>query len=467
MKTQAYFEKINKHIEFRLQNSKSSIRLAVAWFTDDYLFKILCEKANAGLEVELIIANHEINHESLIQYNNLVKNGGKIFWIGTGYKYESLMHNKFCIIDESILITGSYNWTKKAKTNHESITVIEEDFNLIFDFNQEFDKIVNKYYNKENQIVDWHKVTIRLETLLNVIKLEDIEDIEYQIVKIKSLFKNGNVEEKTNEVLKIIKHCETKSYGNAVAAILEFTKKQKQITFYIDPEIPALKLEIRGLEYQVISLEDEKTEIIKQINLYKIQYNLYLGELIKKILYIKRELAKKELNDTNEKKSEFEEADKDFNDFNKAFEDNLKEPRPQNLDKDQLRELKQNYRKATKFCHPDKVTEDQKGQAQKVFNELKEAYDRNDLMQVNSILNNLEKGIFKYQGETIDEKDKLVFIKNDLERKRSIFENELDELKKSTTFIKIKSIKNFEEHFKETEIKLKKVLEIISFKLNN
>ena len=71
------------------------------------------------------------------------------FWIGNEGAYAPLMHNKFCIIDNSILIFGSYNWTKKAKSNHESITVIEEDYNLILDFNQEFDKI-KKEVDKQN-----------------------------------------------------------------------------------------------------------------------------------------------------------------------------------------------------------------------------------------------------------------------------------------------------------------------------
>lgn len=38
------------------------------------------------------------------------------------------MHNKYCIIDEKILITGSYNWTIKATTlNRENILIIEDE----------------------------------------------------------------------------------------------------------------------------------------------------------------------------------------------------------------------------------------------------------------------------------------------------------------------------------------------------
>ena len=79
MKSQAYFEKIHKHIENNLKASKTSIRIAVAWFTDSKLFDILCEKAKEGIQIELLIANHEINLESTINYRNLTNEGGQLF----------------------------------------------------------------------------------------------------------------------------------------------------------------------------------------------------------------------------------------------------------------------------------------------------------------------------------------------------------------------------------------------------
>jgi hypothetical protein len=464
MKSQAYFEKIHKHIEENLLAANDSIRIAVAWFTDVKLFKILCNKAKEGIVIELLIARHDINFDSSINYNDLKDSGGKLYWIGDNGQYAPLMHNKFCIIDNKVLLFGSYNWTQRAKSNHESITVIEEDDNLILDFNQEFDKIKNKYYNIDTTI-DWQKVMIRLDTLLNAIKLEDEEDIKYQVTKINGLIPKDNNELKTVDVHKILENCKKKSYSNAITLISSFTKEYRQLIVFTDAEIPALKLEVRMLEYQVSCLEDEKTEIEKQINRYKIEYNLNLGELIKEILYLKRELAKHEFENDKEKEDEFEEAKKDFEDFNNAYEDNLKEPKPQNLDEEQLKELKQNYRKATKFCHPDKVTEEQKEQAQKVFNELKEAYDTNNLTKVNSILNDLEKGIFKSQGETVSEKDKLITIKNELESKRNKIEVDIVQLKESKTFTVLTTIDNFDNHFEELENKFKTVLEILVSKV--
>lgn len=460
MKSQAYFEKIHKHIESNLKTSKTSIRIAVAWFTDTKLFSILCEKAKEGIQVELLMANHEINHDCNINYRELTNNGGKIFWIGKEGAYAPLMHNKFCIIDNSILIFGSYNWTQKAKSNHESITVIEEDFNLILDFNQEFDKIKNKYYNS-NAEIDWNKIVIRLETLVNVIKLEDLEDINYQIDKTNSLIPKNHIDEKLNELVAILNLCTKKEFSKALILIQSFTSEFKRISLYNDPEIPALQLEIRSLEYQISSLSDEKTDIEKSIRSFELKYNEELGGIITKILFYKKIVAEKlanEFKNDEQIQKEFEEAKFDYEDFSKSYNEKLNEKKPFVLDEEKQNELKKNYRKATKLCHPDKVTEEQKELATKIFTDLKDAYDNNNLEKVNQILNDLEKGIFKSQGQTIDKKDKLKIIRENLIRKRQELEEILLTIKNTDAFNKISNIKNLDNYFAETKEKFNKIL---------
>jgi len=214
MKSQAYFEKIHKEIESRLKEAKKSIRIAVAWFTDPKLFNLINEKAKNGIEVELLIAHHEINFDSDLDYRKLKDSGGEYFWIGKGKKWEPLMHNKFCIIDNEILIFGSYNWTQKAKSNHESITVIEDDYSLISDFNKEFDKIKNKYFEETlSKSLDWPKILIRIDTLLNLIKLEDEDDIEYQLKKIKKLIPVSIKESNAEKLTKAITFLENHQYS--------------------------------------------------------------------------------------------------------------------------------------------------------------------------------------------------------------------------------------------------------------
>lgn len=460
MKSQAYFEKIHKHIENNLDTSTTSIRIAVAWFTDPKLFNVLCKKAKNGIKVELIIANHEINHDCKITYRELINNGGTIYWIGNEGAYAPLMHNKFCIIDNRILITGSYNWTQKAKSNHESITIIEEDFNLILDFNQEFDKIKDKYYNP-NAKVDWNKIVIRLETLLNVIKLEDLEDIKYQIEKTKNLIPKNNSDQKLTMLNSILDHCVEKEFSKAIVLIQNFTSEFKIIKIFDDPEIPAFKLEIRSLEYQITSLLNEKIDIEKNIKNFELKYNEQLGEIIIKILLFKKIAAEKiarESKTDSKKQYEYEEANFEYEEFSKANKEKLNAPKPFILNSEILIELKKNYRLASKLCHPDKVTEEQKEIASKLFTELKSAYDNNNIEKVNQILKDLEKGVFKSQGEIINEKDKLALILASLTEKRKELEAQLIEIKNTETFNTINKINNWEKYFEKEKKMFKKIL---------
>lgn len=55
------------------------------------------------------------------------------------------MHNKFCIIDNKILINGSYNWTYFAENkNSGNILIIKEEPNTINEFKKEFRNITQQ-----------------------------------------------------------------------------------------------------------------------------------------------------------------------------------------------------------------------------------------------------------------------------------------------------------------------------------
>ena len=51
------------------------------------------------------------------------------------------MHNKYCIIDGKILITGSFNWTVSAvKYNQENLVILENE-SLCKKFLEAFEKL--------------------------------------------------------------------------------------------------------------------------------------------------------------------------------------------------------------------------------------------------------------------------------------------------------------------------------------
>ena len=76
-----------------------------------------------------------------MDFNAIEESGGFIHWNNTN----TLMHDKFCIIDENIVITGSYNWTNKAEYNDESVMIIRNEVSVTSSYLNLFEKLINKY----------------------------------------------------------------------------------------------------------------------------------------------------------------------------------------------------------------------------------------------------------------------------------------------------------------------------------
>ena len=101
-------------------------------------------------------------------------------------------------------------------------------------------------------------------------------------------------------------------------------------------------------------------------------------------------------------------------------------------------------------------------EAQKVFIELKSAYESNDLQKVSEILSELEKGNFKSKSETVTEKEKLKMAISKLKRQIINLENEMIAIKENETYKTIVSIKDWNTYFKETKQKLEGELKELS-----
>ena len=145
--TEVYFEDIHNQIIKHISAANSSLKICVAWFTDVEIYQSIIHAQEKGVQVYIIIANHEFNKTSRVDFKELLQNNGYIGYIGNindGSK-DRFMHNKFCIIDDSTIITGSYNWTFKARLNDENIIIIKNQDNIISQFNDKFESIKPQY----------------------------------------------------------------------------------------------------------------------------------------------------------------------------------------------------------------------------------------------------------------------------------------------------------------------------------
>jgi|GEM_PF-3590160 len=134
METKVYFKRIERKIIENLESATFSINIAVAWLTSPAIIKTISNCLSRGVKVKLVSVNDKINGVSV--FSKLYYEGAEIRLLS-----KKLMHNKFCIIDNSIVITGSYNWTVNAKRNHENITISKGDIAVIEAFSEEFQKI--------------------------------------------------------------------------------------------------------------------------------------------------------------------------------------------------------------------------------------------------------------------------------------------------------------------------------------
>jgi phosphatidylserine/phosphatidylglycerophosphate/cardiolipin synthase-like enzyme len=257
MQTEAVFESIGNRIEKELQQAKSTIFIAVAWFTNKRLFSSLVEKAANGCAVNLITTNDRINESSQIDFNDVNKGKLKVYKIGNGDT--ELMHNKFCVIDYDTVIAGSYNWSYKAESNHENIIITKGDSSLAWQFINEFNSLRKRYYPTEPtpyEVLPLAKIIHRLEILKNYVSLED--SLEKQRLKEYQFHP---------DIAEIIQLIEEKELAGAINKIQSFIYQNQQLTIWIEPELAALKLEVKNLENQLNAYDNEKADLEKVLAL--------------------------------------------------------------------------------------------------------------------------------------------------------------------------------------------------------
>lgn len=146
-----YFSGIRAKLLQELNEAKKAIFVAVAWFTNDDLFSMLCMKLKQDIKVELIIINDYINNwEFGLPFQTFIDLGGKLYLS----EYPNIMHHKFCLIDNETIFNGSYNWTYYAEMrNDENCMLFKGKPNLMKEFKTEFKKLKSKLGNPIDKVV--------------------------------------------------------------------------------------------------------------------------------------------------------------------------------------------------------------------------------------------------------------------------------------------------------------------------
>lgn len=115
----AYFQNLPQHICRHLSEARHSICIAVCWFSHKDIFEILLGRLKAGVQVELLLEYDSQNiREGGLDFQQFIRFGGQLW----ACRAAGLMHHKFAILDDRLLLTGSFNWTNNSNAENLLLT---------------------------------------------------------------------------------------------------------------------------------------------------------------------------------------------------------------------------------------------------------------------------------------------------------------------------------------------------------
>lgn len=96
----------------------------------------MLKRRREGLNIQIIIIDDDINGKANLNFEEFFET----YRIKPEGYFNNIVHHKFCVIDFKTIIHGSYNWTKKAQYNKETLS-IDTNSELAEKFAKEFMKL--------------------------------------------------------------------------------------------------------------------------------------------------------------------------------------------------------------------------------------------------------------------------------------------------------------------------------------
>ncbi|MHC4861956.1 MAG: phospholipase D-like domain-containing protein, partial [Planctomycetota bacterium] len=125
-----------RRIAALIGSARESVDVCVYTITDDRIAGPLLEAHRRGVALR-IISDDEKADDSGSDVLRLRQAGIPVVFDDSQWQ----MHHKFAIFDESIVITGSYNWTRTAADHNQENVVVSDDPRLVGAFAAEFERL--------------------------------------------------------------------------------------------------------------------------------------------------------------------------------------------------------------------------------------------------------------------------------------------------------------------------------------
>ena len=104
-----------------IDNARQQILVQAYSFNHRAIIRALVNARQRGVEVKILLDKDALNHRALLSYLKR-----KHLWLAID-STPTIAHNKVMIIDQQIVITGSFNFTLAAdKDNAENVLIIDD-----------------------------------------------------------------------------------------------------------------------------------------------------------------------------------------------------------------------------------------------------------------------------------------------------------------------------------------------------
>lgn len=130
-----------QEIVSEIDKAKDYVYVAMYYFTSRPIAQALIRARDRGVDVKVCLDKEQPTYE--YSKSRFLENEGiNIKLIGGS----GIMHNKFCIVDDRITLTGSYNWTARADLENDENLLVIESKQIAMIYKEQFNKFWNGTY---------------------------------------------------------------------------------------------------------------------------------------------------------------------------------------------------------------------------------------------------------------------------------------------------------------------------------
>jgi phosphatidylserine/phosphatidylglycerophosphate/cardiolipin synthase-like enzyme len=127
---------VAQYVLAQLKAAKTSIRFMTFSYTAAPIASAMLERARAGLLVQGVFETQNAAGTGAV-FGRLKAGGIDVLTDGNCY----ILHHKVIVIDERIVITGSYNFTSSAERDNDENLIIIDDAALAHAYLDEFERV--------------------------------------------------------------------------------------------------------------------------------------------------------------------------------------------------------------------------------------------------------------------------------------------------------------------------------------